>query len=99
SSHINPISTVDITSMDVLGYNGLNLQPPHLYETKTNGNVSLRFVNSPGVVFTVLATTNISLRESNWTVLGTANEGPSGQFTFTDTTATNGWRFYSVRSP
>ena len=99
SGHINPLSTVDFTAMDVLGYNGPSLQSPHLYEAKTNGNVYLRFVNSPGVTFTVLATTNISLHESNWTVLGTANEGPSGQFSFTDTTATNGFRFYSVRSP
>jgi hypothetical protein len=99
SGHINPMSTVDFMAMDVLGYNGFSLQPPRLYVTKTNGNIQLRFVNSPGVTFTVLATTNIAVRETNWTVLGTASETPLGQFTFTDTTATNGWRFYSVRSP
>ena len=99
SGHINPMSTVDFMAMDVLGYNGFSLQPPRLYLTKTNGNVQLRFVNSPGVTFTILATTNMALRETNWTVLGTATETPPGQFTFTDTTATNGLRFYSVTSP
>ena len=98
SGHINPISTVDITAMDVLGYNGLSLDPPHLYVTKVNNDVQLRFVNSPGVTFTILATTNLATKETNWTALGTATEGPAGQFTFTDTTATNGFRFYSVRS-
>ncbi len=98
SGHINPISTVDITAMDVLGYNGLSLDPPRLYVTKTNGDVQLRFVNSPGVSFTILATTNLATKETSWTALGTATEGPTGQFTFTDTTATNGFRFYSVRS-
>ena len=100
AGHINPMSTVDITSMDVLGYNGPHpLAPPRLFATKTNGNVQVRFVNSPGVTFTVLATTNIAVPEANWTVLGSATESPAGQFTFTDTTATNGARFYSVRSP
>lgn len=99
ASHINPMGTVDIISMDVLGYNGLSLQPPHLYATKTNGNFQVRFVNSPGVAFTILATTNIAIKETNWMVLGAPTESPSGQFTFTDTAATNGWRFYSVSSP
>jgi hypothetical protein len=99
SGHINPLSTADITAMDVLGYNGLSLEPPHLYVTKTNNSVQLRFVNSPGVTFTVLATTNLATKASTWTVLGTAMEVPPGQFKFTDTTATNGWRFYSVTSP
>jgi len=96
SGHINPLSTADITAMDVLGYNGLSLQPPHLYMTKTNNTVQLRFVNSPGVSFTVLATTNLATKAATWTALGTASETPAGQFIFTDTTATNALRFYSV---
>jgi hypothetical protein len=99
SGHINPLSTVDLVAMDVLGYNGSSLAPPRLFATKTNGNFQLRFVNSPGVAFTVLASTNIAVKETNWTVLGTAAESPSGQFTFTDVTATNGFKFYSVSSP
>lgn len=100
SGHVNPMGVVDFIAMDVLGYNspGTNW-PARLFATKTNGNFQLRFVNSPGVTFTVLATTNIATKESNWTVLGTASESPAGQFIFTDTTATNGWRFYSVTTP
>ena len=100
ASHINPLSTADITAMDILGYNGPHLlAPPRLFETKANGNFQVRFVNSPGVTFTVLATTNIATPLASWTVLGAATESPAGQFTFTDTTATNGLRFYMVRSP
>jgi hypothetical protein len=53
-----------------------------------------------GLGFTVLATTNLALPLSNWTVLGAPVEGPSGQYQFTDTQATNtAIRFYRVSSP
>jgi len=99
SGHINPMSTVDFQAMDVLGYNGKSLAPPRLFATKTNGNFQLRFVNSPGVTFSILGTTNLAVPEINWTVLGSPTESPPGQFTFTDTPATNGFRFYSVTTP
>ena len=100
SGRLNPLSTADITAMDVLGYNGAPLLAPRLVATNSgNGNFRLSFYNSPGVRFTVLASTNLTTRLANWTVLGTATEGPAGQFTFTDTTATNQNRFYIVRSP
>jgi len=100
SGHLNPVSTVDITALDVLGYNGPGLAPPHLFETKlANGNFQIRFVNSPGVVFNVLASTNLLLHLTNWTVLGTATENPAGQFQFIDTSAANKQKFYVVHSP
>ena len=100
SGHINPMSTVDITTLDVLGYNSPGLlEPPRLYGVETNGHFQVSFANSPGVTFTILATTNLALPEASWSVLGTATESPAGQFRFTDTTATNGVRFYRVRSP
>lgn len=100
SGHVNPIGTNDITAMDVLGYNGPRLAPPHVYETNLGGgSFRLRFVNSPGVGFTVLATTNLATPMANWLVLGAPTESPAGQFQFTDTTATNNQRFYRVRSP
>jgi len=100
SGHINPMGTADIIAMDVLGYNSPGtLEPPRLYGVKTNGNIQVSFANSPGVTFTVLAATNLTVPAANWTVLGTATESPAGQFRFTDTTATNGVRFYRVRSP
>jgi hypothetical protein len=100
SGHLSPVSTVDIMALDVLGYNGPGVPAPHLVGTNlSNGNFQIRFVNTPGVSFTVLATTNLSVPLTNWTVLGTATEIPLGQFQFIDTSATGPRRFYEVRSP
>jgi hypothetical protein len=100
SGHLLPISAADITSLDVLGYNGPGFAAPHLFGTKlSNGNFQIRFVNTPGTSFTILETTNLTVPRTSWTVLGTATESPAGQFQFTDTTATNQQRFYDVRSP
>ena len=100
SGHLNPMSTVDFISLDVLGYNGARLESPRVYATNmSNGDFHLQFVNSPGVSFTVLAATNISQPLASWSVLGTATEGVPGQFQFTDTTKTNRQRFYLIRTP
>jgi N-acetylneuraminic acid mutarotase len=64
------------------------------------GAVQVSFTNVSGAVFTALATTNISLPTSNWTVLGSATEVADGLFQFTDVQATNfSSRLYRVRSP
>jgi hypothetical protein len=65
-----------------------------------NGAFQFGFTNTPGAVFTALATTNLSLPSNNWTVLGSATEIADGQFQFTDPQAANKpQRFYRVRSP
>jgi alpha-tubulin suppressor-like RCC1 family protein len=65
-----------------------------------NGAFGFVFTNTPGAVFTVLATTNAALPLTSWTVLGGATELSPGQFQFTDPQATNSpRRFYRVRSP
>jgi hypothetical protein len=65
-----------------------------------NGAFQFSFTNLPGLSFTVLGTTNLTLPLSNWTVLGAPVEGPAGQYQFTDTQATNSAsQFYRVRSP
>jgi uncharacterized repeat protein (TIGR03803 family) len=64
------------------------------------GAFQLSFSNTPGVSFTALAATNVSLPLSNWTVLGSFTEAPPGQFQFTDSQpAAAGQRYYRVRSP
>src|SRR6185369_11995709 len=64
------------------------------------GVFQLRFTNLSGLSFTVLASTNLSLGSSNWTVLGTPTEAPPGYYQFNDLpTTNNGTRFYRVRSP
>ena len=65
-----------------------------------NPTGELSFTN-PGLhAFTVLASENVSLAVSNWTVLGAATNGGDGLFKFIDTGATNFMqRFYQLRWP
>jgi hypothetical protein len=63
------------------------------------GGFGFKFENGSGESFSVLATTNLALPLSNWTVLGDALEFTPGQYRFVDTQATNApQRFYRVRS-
>jgi alpha-tubulin suppressor-like RCC1 family protein len=64
------------------------------------GPFHFTFTTRPADGFTVLASTNLSLPLSNWTVLGGLTEFPPGQFRFFDPEATSyNMRFYRVRSP
>ena len=83
-----------------MGYN-LNFHPPRVKGLRlANGNFQISFTNVPGLGFAVLASTNIALSVTNWTVLGTPTEGPVGQYQFTDATApANQKRFYRVSLP
>jgi hypothetical protein len=68
-------------------------------QTLNHGSFQFGFTNIPGAVFGVLATTNLALPLSNWTVLCSLTDSPPGQFQFTDPQATNGGsRFYRARS-
>jgi DNA-binding beta-propeller fold protein YncE len=68
--------------------------------TLSNGAFQIIFTNNQGASFTVWTTTNMSLSFTNWTLLGTPGNNGSGQYEFTDPTATNnGQRFYRVSSP
>jgi hypothetical protein len=59
----------------------------------------LFFTNIPGATFTALATTNLALAFTHWTVLGTVTDSLPGQFQFSDPQATNTpRRFYRVSS-
>jgi N-acetylneuraminic acid mutarotase len=65
-----------------------------------NGAVQFGFTNTPNSTFTVLASVNVSLPVTNWTVLGVVTETSPGQFQFTDLPATNQpQRYYRVRWP
>ena len=66
----------------------------------TSGAFQFGFTNTPGVSFTALGTTNLSLALSNWSVIGSVSEISPGVFQVTDPQATNtAKRFYRVRSP
>jgi hypothetical protein len=63
-------------------------------------SLQFTFTNAPAADFTVLTATNVSLALTNWTVLGEVQQVAPGQYQFTDPqAATNGVRFYRVRSP
>lgn len=65
-----------------------------------DGAFQFAFTNTPGVVHTVLTSTNLALPIAQWIALGTATEILPGQYQFTDPGATDGSsRFYCVRSP
>jgi len=63
-----------------------------------NGSFRFDFTNTPGAIFTALASTDLT--PDTRTVLGDVKEISSGNFQFTDFQATNNpQRYYQVRSP
>jgi len=68
---------------------------------RVNQDVFQFSVTNPGrsTNFTVLSTTNLLVPLTDWTVLGTASNVGSGLYQFTDESATNHQRFYTIRSP
>jgi hypothetical protein len=90
------LSSADLTTLDILGYS-LNFNPPRLAGVRAaNGSFQLTFTNVTGLNFSILASTNIALTATNWTVLGAPAENPVGQYQFTDP-STNSTRFYRMR--
>jgi hypothetical protein len=68
--------------------------------TLGDGSYQFGFTNTVGALFGVLATTNLALPVTNWTVLGSVTETSLGQFRFIDAQAAlYPQRFYCVYSP
>jgi len=66
----------------------------------STGGFQFTFANSGGHLFTVLATTNLNLTASNWTVLGSSTNLGGGISQFTDPGAADQpRRFYRLRWP
>jgi len=64
--------------------------------------VQFAFTNTPGLTFSILATNNLTVPKTNWPVIGTAVESPSGSghYQFNDPhPATNSTQFYILRQP
>jgi hypothetical protein len=75
-------------------------KPTTLTDAKNlaNGSFRFAFTNTPGAVFSVLATTTPTLPMNYWMVMGGVTEMSPGQFQFTDAQATNfAYRFYRLR--
>jgi hypothetical protein len=78
------------------------LTAPIVIGTTSLGNGRFQFSfsnNDPGVAFTVLTTTNLSLPLSNWTVAGPATNTAPGLYQFSSPTTNISRRFFRVRSP
>jgi hypothetical protein len=67
--------------------------------TRFTNEFQFAFTNAPNVDFTALSSTNLALPLTNWMALGNVTEISSGQYQFTDTSATNRAQFYRVVSP
>jgi hypothetical protein len=65
-----------------------------------DGSFQFTFTNTPGAIFSVLTSTNLSSPASDWTVLDHPTEIAAGQYQFTDAQAPNTpQRFYRVSTP
>jgi len=65
-----------------------------------DGSFQFGFTSRAGLSFTALATTDLSLPVSAWTVIGPATEIAPGQYQVTDSGAANlGQRSYQIRLP
>jgi hypothetical protein len=90
------LTSVDLTAMDILGYN-LNFKPPKVAVARLgNGNVQLTFTNVTGLNFQVLTSTNLLTPIANWDNLGAPSEIPINHYQYTDTNPANKARFYRV---
>jgi len=63
------------------------------------GPFHLAFAGAPQGTFTVIASTNVGLADTNWTELGTPTQTMYGLYEMTDSTTNLPQRFYRVRSP
>ena len=70
--------------------------PCFLNPAATNGQFAATFKSQPGLVFQILATSNLSIAESNWTAIATVTN-TNGTMLFQDSPATLPARFYGAR--
>lgn len=94
------LSSADLTTLDIIGYD-LNFTPPKLSGARlSNGNFRINFTNVTGLGFVVFASTNAASSATNWLNLGAATEVGVGQYEFTDAGVGSGKvRFYHVALP
>jgi hypothetical protein len=62
----------------------------------TNGHFQVTLRSEPGLVFQILATSNLTQPVTNWTSLATLTN-TTGSISFVDSTTGLGQRFYTLR--
>jgi heme-binding protein Shr len=103
-------ATISFNSAGLAGAtsSGFNIVAPASYPpnlggvTLSGGKLTFSFTNVTGLSFSVLATNNVTAPLTNWPVIGTATESPSGSgnYQFTNSApATNGSLFFILRQP
>ncbi|HEX7570424.1 MAG TPA: choice-of-anchor Q domain-containing protein [Verrucomicrobiae bacterium] len=87
--------------VDIGAYEFALLSTPVVgHVTITTDGVLLTVTNTPGVTFTVLGTTDLTLPVANWNILGQMNEVSLGVFQWTDTSFSSyDSQFYLLQSP
>ena len=67
----------------------------------SSGVFAFAFTNYTGLSFSVLATNDLTVPAASWPVVGTAVEYPagSGNYQYTNTSATGAQQFYIIRQP
>jgi hypothetical protein len=66
----------------------------------SGGEFNLTFTSTPGLSFTVLGSTNVTLPLNQWQILGHPIKGPAGHYQVTEpNAATNPQTYYTVRQP
>jgi len=81
-----------------------NVLPPgsvtNLTARMQSGQTALQFSGAADASYTVLATTNLTVPQTNWIPLGQASQPSSGSFLYLDALSpTYPQRFYQIRSP
>jgi hypothetical protein len=82
----------DADNVRLIETTALNLVNPAL----TNGQLQFTVQSEPGVVFQILATTNLSLPAANWTRLATLTN-TTGSLPYLDQSAALGQRFFTAQ--
>jgi hypothetical protein len=101
-SGVTPNLGVELTALDVIGYNLLPLPEPVITGVGiSNRNLVLSCANGMATgTYRTFASTNLSLPMSQWTALATNTLGSNGAFTITVTNALNAslkQQFYRLR--
>jgi hypothetical protein len=82
----------DVDNVRLIETTALSLVNPAL----TNGQLGFTVQSEPGVVFQILATTNLSLAATNWTRVATFTNS-TGSLPYVDQSAVLGQRFYTTQ--